>query len=49
MANKNVTIVYHKASNQPRMVIVDAENLNDPAWKPEGHEHINVDVIYTQL
>jgi hypothetical protein len=42
MAKNNVTVVYHVESEQPRMVVIDAENLSDPAWHPEGHAHIPI-------
>ena len=42
-AKKNVTVVYHIESKQPRMVVIDAEDLSDPAWNPEGHAHIKID------
>lgn len=42
-AQHNVTVVYDTATGQPKMVVVDAQNLSDPAWNPPGHAHIKID------
>jgi hypothetical protein len=44
IARKNVTLVYHKESGEPRMLVIDAHDLTDPSWNPEGHAHINIPI-----
>ncbi len=44
LAQKNVTVVYNTTTGQPVMVVVDANNLTDPSWNPQGHAQISVDI-----
>lgn len=52
-AKNNVTVVYHVETGEPRMIIVDAENLADPSWHPGetgSHAHLDVDIdIYNKF
>ncbi len=42
LAKQNVTLVYNTITGQADMVIVDANNLNDPAWNPPNTRQINI-------
>ena len=43
-AQKNVTVIYDEVTLQPTMIVVDAHNLDDPAWNPAGHAQLPIDV-----
>lgn len=50
IAQKNVTLVYNVATGQPDMVIIDANNLSDPAWNPPGTKQVNIPLaVYNQM
>lgn len=48
LAKKNVLVIYHADSEEPRMIVKDAENANDPAWRTvnedyDGHLMLHMD------
>lgn len=44
---KGHAVILEDTTGEPRIIVIDADNLDDPAWNPEGHTQIEIsDELY---
>lgn len=41
-ATDDVAVVFDDATGEPRMIIVNSDNLDDPSFNPPGHTQIKI-------
>jgi hypothetical protein len=39
---KGHALVLDEETGEPRILVIDAEDLDDPAWQPEGHVKVEI-------